>query len=335
MPHNIGEMFYVGERPWHELGTPLPRPADMHEALKAGGLNWEVGMIPIAPVDDSNNVIRQRQAVVRLDRAPGHPGRVIGVVHPGFVPLQNAEGAQLFDSLLGRGERVYHTGGYLKNGEKVWLLARLPGEIKLNGNDVVEPYLLFSNSHDGSTGIDIRLTTIRVVCQNTLSMALGKKAEGKAFRRGHNGRCEVVKEEAQAFFKFAMDQTQQAALLFSNLAAKPCDDQAFEHFLKTLMPDLKKPASAERDIRVKRAYETKQANLITTREQIRTVRREGIPVRKIPADAATWWGALNTVTAWADHLQETQSDRYAHNLIGSGDQLKSNALALARASIDT
>lgn len=332
MPHNIGEMFYVGELPWHELGTPLSQPANMNEALKAGGLTWEVGMVPIAPVDDPNNLIRQRQAVVRLDRAPGHPGRVIGVVHPGFVPLQNAEGAQLFDSLLGRGERVYHTGGYLKNGEKVWLLARLPAEIKLNGGDVVEPYLLFSNSHDGSSGIDIRLTTIRVVCQNTLSMALGRKAEGKAFRRGHSGRYEVVKEEAQAFFKFALDQTRETEQLFSRLAAKACDDQAFEQFLKTLMPDMKKPASAERDIRVKRAYETKQAHLQAAREQVRTVRREGIPQRDIPPDATTWWGALNTLTAWADHLQETQSDRYAHNLVGSGDKLKSSALELAIAA---
>jgi phage/plasmid-like protein (TIGR03299 family) len=333
MPHNIGEMFYVGERPWHKLGTHLSEPADMKEALKAGGLIWEVDMVPIAPVDDPNNVIRQRLAVVRRDRAPGHPGRVIGVVHPDFVPLQNVEGAQLFDSLIGQGEHVYHTGGYLKNGERVWLLARLPAEIKLNGNDVVEPYLLFSNSHDGSSGIDIRLTTIRVVCQNTLSMALGQKAEGKAFRRGHNGRYEVVKEEAQAFFKFALDQTKEAEQLFTRLAAKPCDAQAFENFLKTLMPDLKKPTSAERDIRVKRAYETKMANLLRAREQIRKVRGEGIPKRGIPPDATTWWGALNTVTAWVDHLQETQSDRYAHNLVGSGDKLKSTALALVRAAI--
>jgi phage/plasmid-like protein (TIGR03299 family) len=325
-------MFYYGSHPWHELGNKLDQPADLQEALQAGGLNWEVDMVPIVPADDPNTRFSQRMAVVCKDRNPGDPARVIGVVHPGFIPLQNHEGAALFDALLGQGKRVYHTGGYLKNGEKVWLLARIPSEIKLNGNDVVEPYLLFTNSHDGSVGIDIRLTTIRVVCQNTLSMALAKNAAGKVFRRAHNGHYQIVKEEAKAFFQFAIAQTKEAEALFAQMAIKPCGDQAFEQFLLKLLPDLKKPATAASNVSVLRAYETKMEKLPAARKQIRSIRQDGIPALQIPADEKNWWGALNAITAWVDHDQETASDRYAHILVGSGDKLKATALTLAQAS---
>src|SRR5690606_10872309 len=113
--------------------------------------------------------------------------------------------------------RIYHTGGYLKSGEVVWLLARLPGDIQARGDDVVETYLLFSNSHDGSSAIDIRLTTVRVVCQHTLSLALGHTSVGKVFRRAHDGRYGVLKEEARAFFEFSVKRSEEAKALFGRL----------------------------------------------------------------------------------------------------------------------
>ena len=143
MAHNIGEMFYYGERPWHRLGERLEQPATLEEALKHGGLDWEVELLPLAVADEPESKAPQRCAVVRKDRKPGQAGRVIGVVHPGFGPLQNRAGAEMFDALLGQGQSIYHTGGYLKNGEVVWLLARLPRDIQVRGDDVVETYLLF------------------------------------------------------------------------------------------------------------------------------------------------------------------------------------------------
>ena len=89
----------------------------------------------------------------------------------------------------------YHTGGYLKNGEVIWLLARLPSDIRVRGDDILETYLLFTNSHDGSVAIDIRLTTVRVVCQNTLSLALHQQDMlGKVFRRAHHGSYALLQD---------------------------------------------------------------------------------------------------------------------------------------------
>ena len=65
MAHNIGEMFYYGERPWHRLGERLEQPATLEEALKHGGLDWEVELLPLAVADEPESKAPQRCAVVR------------------------------------------------------------------------------------------------------------------------------------------------------------------------------------------------------------------------------------------------------------------------------
>lgn len=328
MAHNIGQMFYYGKLPWHELGSKLSKPATLEEALKEGGLDWMVERVPIVPIGEPTTPISHRVAVVRMDKHPGEADRVVGVVHPGFQPLQNRQGALLFDALLGQGQPIYHTGGYLKSGEVIWLLAKLPTDIRVRGDDVLETYLLFTNSHDGSIGIDIRLTTVRVVCQNTLSMALHKKnTTGKVFRRAHNGSYELLQEEAKNFFAFTVQQTKEAEALFSRLASLNCNNEDFQMFLKQLIPDPTKPATAKSNTSVLRGYETRMETILATRQEIVSVHREGVLARNIPPAESTWWGALNSVTAWSDHVQETESDRYAHVLLGSGDKLKATALA--------
>jgi phage/plasmid-like protein (TIGR03299 family) len=327
MAHNIGQMFYFGELPWHELGNKLEHPATLEQALVAGGLDWEVDTVPIMPVGEPETLITQRVAVVRTDRIPGEAGRVVGVVHPGFQPLQNRAGAAMFDALMGQGQPIYHTGGHLKSGEIIWLLAKMPDDIRVRGDDVLETYLLFTNSHDGSVAIDIRLTTVRVVCQNTLSLALHKRGSaGKVFRRAHNGSYELLKEEAKSFFAFSVQQTKEAEQLFTRLAEKACSTEDFQGFLKKLIPDTNKPATANQNPAVLRGYETRMESLLATRKEIMGVHLEGIGDRKIAPAENNWWGALNTITAWSDHLQKTENARYAHILLGSGDKLKSAAL---------
>ena len=125
MAHEIGEMFWYGDVPWHGLGRQASQPLTLDEALAQGGLDWTVKLVPIATADGAASPAPHRMAVVREDRAPEHSARVVGVVHPAFRPLQNREGGELFDRLFDPGARKYHTGGYLRNGEVVWPLARL------------------------------------------------------------------------------------------------------------------------------------------------------------------------------------------------------------------
>lgn len=327
MAHNIGQMFYFGKRPWHKLGTKLDHPANLEQALVAGGLDWEVGMVPIVPFDEPDSVISHRLAVVRRDKLPGEQGRVVGVVHPGYHPLQNRVGAKMFDDLLGQGQGVYHTGGYLKNCEVIWLLAKLPEDIRVNGHDVLETYLLFTNSHDGSLPIDIRLTTVRVVCNNTLTIALEGYGLNKVFKRGHDGSNAIIKAEAKQFFNFAIQQTKKTEELFTKLSKMNCNKTDFEQFLDKLMPDIRRPITTESSSSVLKSHETRMKTLIETKKLVTDVHEHGIQSMGIAPSDNTWWGVLNTITAWVDHVQSSKNDRYAHILLGGGNQMKSKALS--------
>jgi len=330
MAHNIGQMFYFGEMPWHELGTELDKPATIEEALKAGGLDWTVSMQPLVLANEHESDAPQRQAIVRDDVLPGQTGRVLGVVHPNFKVLQNREGALLFDSLFGNGDGVYHTGGYLKKGEVVWLMAKLPKSITLPGEDKLDTYLLFSNSHDGTLPIDIRLTTVRVVCNNTLTLALQKKDQAHVFRRGHSGNYEVLKADAEAFFQSILAQQEETQVVMEKLVQAKCSDDAFAAFLKQLLPDPTRPASANANKAVERGFDTRTATIAEQRDQIMAVHLSGHNVPDQPKIVISpaeknWWGGLNSITAWVDHVSEVDGDRYANAMFGGGDRLKTVA----------
>jgi phage/plasmid-like protein (TIGR03299 family) len=330
MAHEIGEMFWHGAVPWHGLGRHAPHPLTLDEALAQGGLDWDVRLVPIVTADGALSPAPHRMAVVREDRAPKQPGRVVGVVHPAFRPLQNREGGELFDRLFDPGTRKYHTGGYLRNGEVVWLLARLPEDIHVGGDDVVETYLLYSNSHDGSQPIDIRLTTVRVVCRNTLSFALNGRS-ARAFRWRHRDDPSVVEREARAFLQLTTAQVRESQQAFASLAKRPCDDDAFRRFLAALVPD-PAPVSVDSSRATVGSYEARLAKAVEARAAIERIRVQGLSDRDIPADEPTWWGAVNAVTAWVDHAQAVKGDRYAHALFGAGDRMKTKAYALATAT---
>jgi hypothetical protein len=113
MPANVGEMFYFGEVPWHGLGKYVAQPATLEEALEFGGLNWEVGRADLMTAESPPSIVTKRKALIRLDRAPGEAGRVLGVAHRGFAPIQNREAGLLFDAIFGHQKQVYHTGDTL------------------------------------------------------------------------------------------------------------------------------------------------------------------------------------------------------------------------------
>lgn len=329
MAHKIGEMFYVGKIPWHELGRKLNERPNLEEALHAGGLNWTVSTAPLLVAGEPQSKVPQRVAVLRDDRAPGDAGRVLGIVHPAFQLLQNRAGMTLLDSLLGENQRIYETGGYLKQGEVVWLQAALPEPICIGENDELNTFLLFSNSHDGSRAIDIRLTTVRVVCNNTLTLALNSKQTAGVFRRSHGVDLRVISEQAKSFFQELLKEQTQHQEIMNRMALTPCEDVDFQDFLKKLLPDPSKPASADTNQKVANAFETRLMTVRKCRDEIVQVRRYGCRQRlssnRVPAEAESWWGALNAVTAWVDHVQEVDGDQFADQMFGAGDGLKAKA----------
>lgn len=323
MPHNIGKMFYYGKTPWHELGNKVERPATAEEALKYGRLDWEVELIDIQTAEIPPTYISRRKAVVRKDKQPKDENRVLGVVHPGFRALQNRAGLELVDNLLGAGQAIYHTGGYLGKGEVVWVLAKLPGNLTIRGKDVVEPYLLFSNSHDGTRAIDLRLTTIRVVCQNTLNLALSDKKNEFIFKQSHSVKPELIQVRAEKFFDFIRKEILFTEKDFQRLADHSLTQEGFEQYLGMVLPYPKKPEPTAKSA-VQNLFETRRQKIGEARRSVTEIYRDGYSDGDVESPAEpTLWGALNAVTAYVDHVQTLGDvDRYSHVMFGEGARLK-------------
>lgn len=334
MPANVGKMFYVGEVPWHGQGVRLEAPADLATALARGALDWTVSTRPLVVDEVPPTSTGRRVAVVRDDIAAGEPGRVLGIVHPDFRPLQNAEGARIFDRLFDAGANKYVTGGYLGAGERVWLQARLPQNlvIAVGEDDRVDTYLLYSNSHDGSQAMDTRIGTVRVVCQNTLNLALSDKAR-RALRRAHDARLVFLERDAREFFHAITGEVDAARRTFDALNTAPMDDPAFRAFLQRLLPMPARPALATPAML--KAWRTRCAGIESDREALAALRDKGGDTAagggRIDPAAPTKWGALNAVTAWIDHFARPQRN-FTFATFGQGARIKEHAYALLTAA---
>lgn len=163
MAANVEEMFYVGrKKPWHGLGTSVENAPSSSEAIRLAGLDWIVEPNPIY-LADGTEIIGQKANIRSKDNS------VLGIVSDRYQIVQNSEAFEFVDSLLEEGV-VYETAGSLRNGRAVWLLARMPETQILD--DKLEPYLCFTNTHDGTGAIRACATPVRVVCSNTLNFAL-------------------------------------------------------------------------------------------------------------------------------------------------------------------
>ena len=146
-----------------EGGVCVETALSSQEALQASGLDWNVIQRPI--MTSAYEPILGYKANIR-----DTDNKVLGVVSDRYRVVQNAEAFAFTDALLGEGVK-YETAGSLQEGRRIWLLAKLPDRYIIEGEQI-EPYLVFSSSHDGSGAIKAAMTPVRVVCQNTLNMAL-------------------------------------------------------------------------------------------------------------------------------------------------------------------
>ena len=158
----VESMMYVREVPWHGLGTKVNEAPTSKEAIKLAGLDWNVN--PTVIYDANGKEISGYKANMRdSDQS------ILGIVSDRYQIVQNSEAFEFTDSLLDEGV-VYETAGSLRDGKQIWLLARMPSTTILG--DDVDPYLCFTNTFDGSGAIKVCMTPVRVVCNNTLNLAL-------------------------------------------------------------------------------------------------------------------------------------------------------------------
>lgn len=226
MSAEVESMMFVGrERPCHGLGTMVEEAPDSREALIAAGLDWDVVQRPVF-TQDGVKVPGYFANVRQQD------GNILGVVTSRYKVVQNRDAFAFTDELLGEGVR-YETAGSLMGGRKTWILAKLPTRYIIQGEQIL-PYLVFSNTHDGSGAIKIAMTPIRVVCNNTLNLALN--TADRCWSIHHTGDIAAKLEDARETLFMVEDYMNELGKGFEDLSRKRLTDVAVEEYIQELLP---------------------------------------------------------------------------------------------------
>jgi phage/plasmid-like protein (TIGR03299 family) len=312
--------------PWHGLGTAVNGAMTSAEALQLSGQNWEVVKRLAYARNPITNAVEEigSCALYRSDN-----GGLLGVVGQDYEPIGNAVQFQMIDYLLeAENGSHYDTAGCLGRGERVWALARIPAlDLNVSG-DKHESYLLACTSHDMSLAFTLKLVSTRVVCQNTLSMALAGNGTLAKIRHTKSALDRI--ERAKRYMLVVKDNSRTLEQKLNILAQRRMTRDSMTSVLDRLFPVSKD--------------ENGQATRQTRRENILSdvlacyESNDGNANREIRGTA---YNLLNAITEYTDHLRsgrvsEDKKDagytpdkaRWESALFGSGESLKSKALEI-------
>ncbi|NBH15633.1 DUF932 domain-containing protein [Lachnospiraceae bacterium] len=286
MAANVETMFYTREKPWHGLGVKVAEALSSAEALSASGLDWKVEQKDIC-TDDGLLVPGFKANVRDSDK------KVLGIVSGRYKVVQNGEAFAFTDKLLGGGVR-YETAGSLNGGRKVWVLARMPREYIMLG-DRISPYMVFSNTHDGSGAIRVAMTPIRVVCNNTLNLALATAT--RSWSAMHTaGVQDRIKEAENTLF---MAERYMDAL-----------GREFERLSKVEMPDSTVAGCIQSLLPMDASMSTQQKNNIKKlREDMEMRYFEAPDLQDVPRNAYRFINAVSDFATHGKPLRESGNRR--------------------------
>lgn len=326
MSANVETMAYHGEVPWHGLGTPVDHVMHAEEAIVAAGLDWEVLRAKVhygIPSGDTFKMVEDtgHKAFVR---STDHKLMYVG--SDNYTPLQNREAFSFFDQIVGDKEAIYHTAGSLNGGKQVWILAKLPGTIKVLKDDVTEQYLLLANGHDGLTAVQVRFTPVRVVCQNTLNAAL--TGMGNTYTIRHTPGLTARFEEARKALSIAQTYYERLEEQLKALTKVKVDAELTRQFGARLIPD-PKPSNTRK--------EAEQVWMEATAERRRKMFEELVETglgTEIKGVKGTAYGLYQAACELVDHhwtQKASANSRTTSIWFGEGLTVKNRAMQLATA----
>lgn len=249
MAHNVESMMFAGEREkiWHGLGKQVAGAVTSDEALVSAGLDWSVEARPVY-LAGSSEPIQGYQANTRVgarlldfggdpvfdnDGEPAmRPDEVLSIMSDKYAIVQNREAFSFVDDLIGGGDVRYDTAGSLRGGAVVWMLAQMPARDILG--DKVEPYLCFSNSHDGSSGVRVCMTPVRVVCNNTLNLAISGATRSWTTR--HVGKLDGKLEEAKFTLRLADRYMDNFKALAEKYSSASISENQYREIVEEIFP---------------------------------------------------------------------------------------------------
>lgn len=316
MAHEIegNRFFAVGSPAWHRIGTVLDNPPTIEEGIRLAGLDWSVGLAPLYTAD---GIEVSHRATVRTEyTATGKEETILGVVGPSYQPLQNKDAFEFFQPFLDAGKATLETAGCLKDGKKVFILARIKiDDQEIVANDPVSAYVLLSNSHDGTLAARVGFTPIRVVCNNTLSMAIQDKAS-QLIRVKHTTNIKQNIMDLGAIMDLASQQFSTTADQYRLLAQTDIVEADLIRYVKLVQGIPEKEHDSDKGNRV----------LNPIRELF-----EGNGMgAEIKGVRGTLWGAYNAYTEYLSHHRNNDDGKRLDSLwYGSGAVTNKQALQVA------
>jgi len=310
----FAEMAFVGETPWHELGQQLDQNADMETWRKAAGMDWTLESAPVhfETKDDNEHhnleTFSGQNVLYRSDtNAP------MSIVSDRYKPVQPAEVLDFFKDLVEESGFKLHTAGTLFGGKRLWALAETGKFGEITKDDGIGGFLLLSTSCDRSLSTTARFTSVRVVCNNTLSMATKDGSDCVSFTHSRQFDHALMKaklglavESFSAFMEMGKYlQTQKMNVLQAT------------SFVSNLMTNPVQMQDAEFDV-----TNTKGYNKIMDLFEGEAKGSELVGYTK--------WGMLNAVTEYIDHhnTNRNKDSRLDNAWFGNGERLKNKAVKL-------
>jgi len=305
MINGVAQMAYRESNglPWHGLGTPVSDDMTPQQMMEVAGLDWSVEKVPTFIDLNGQKIETGQEALVRST-----DGKILTQVGKGWNPVQNSEAFDFFTDFVSAGDMVMDTAGSLKEGQIVWAMADVRDGFSLFNGDEVKGYLLFSNPHQYGKAIDIKFVMERVVCNNTLTVALNEKGM-PGVRINHRSvfDAEIVKQTLGLSHN-KIEKFKEAAEF---LGSKRYDDEMLKRLMGKVFGE-----------------STRDDKLLS-----RTAEQAMEYVENQPGDnyrPGTWWNAYNAVTYMADHkLGRTADTRMASAWFGTNAKRKVDALDAA------
>tara|TARA_R100000781_G_scaffold111591_1_gene78138 strand:+ start:13092 stop:14093 length:1002 start_codon:yes stop_codon:yes gene_type:complete len=316
MSHMIESMFYVGDKPWHGIGTPLEKSPSIEDALELAGLDWKVKKIPTfynstSKLGFKTNLPTGHFVTIRDN------GQVLGNVGTKYEILQNVDAFAPFNVIKDYGYTL-ETAGSIDDGKRVWILAKTPDHY-LVGDDKILDYVLLYTSHDGSSGSCFRDVFIRVVCQNTLSASLsGKKTFEYKLRHTSSIKDRVT--ELTDKLHNRKGNIAKAVDSMNSFLDIPMNEKDLDIYLDAVMPFLNN----------RHKESNKELGILT--------RNKALPVYNAIKQAfytgkgnkgETLWDAYNAVTEYHDHIKSHTQDWVKSTQFGASSRHKKNAFFVA------
>ncbi|MHC8307535.1 DUF932 domain-containing protein [Pseudomonas sp. PB3P13] len=317
MAHLIEQMAYVGATPWHGLGSRLTEKQPLEVWQREAGMNWQIQDSPVHFKAEASGHLGsihsfpEQKVLYRSDtKAP------LSVVSHRYQIVQPREVLEFYRDLTEFSGYELETAGVLKGGRKFWALARTGQATALKGNDQVNGYLLLATSCDGTLATTATPTTVRVVCNNTLSISLNGATN--AIKVPHSTRFDprTVKKQLGT----AVSQWDEFMYRMRTLAERKVQTKEALGFFMNVLCDISAHAPIPEAIPNMRAM-----------EKVQTLYEGKGRGAELESARGTAWGLLNAVTEYVDHERRARSSEYRMDSawFGQGAVIKQKALKAA------